>query len=80
LTLSADLEKRKFRDSVLHLGAQAAYRGVFQLRAGLNDGQPAFGAGYHFAFFGHAAELHYAFATQPDNLDSDHTFGWAFIF
>jgi len=80
LTITADLEKRRFRDGVLHLGAQAVYREVFQLRAGLNDGEPTFGAGYRFVLFGRASELHYAFSTHPDNLDSDHLFGWAFIF
>ena len=80
LTIAADFEKRKFRDGVLHLGAQAAYREVVQLRAGLNDSQPTFGAGYRFDLLGRVSELHYAFATHSDNLDSEHIFGWAFIF
>jgi len=80
LTLTADVEKRKFRDGVFRLGVQAAYQNVVQLRAGLNDGSPTFGAGYRFELLGHFAELHYAFVSHPDNLDSDHVFGWAFIF
>jgi hypothetical protein len=80
LTIVADVEKRQFRDGMLHLGAQAAYRELLQLRAGLNDGEPTFGAGFRFALFGRATELHYAYATHPDNLDGDHIFGWAFIF
>ncbi len=80
LTFAADFEKRKFRDGILHLGAQAAYREVVQLRAGINDSQPTFGAGYRFDLFGRTSELHYAFATHSDNLDSEHIFGWAFIF
>lgn len=80
LTLAADLEKRQFRDGVLHLGVQAAYQEVFQVRAGLNGSRPTFGAGYRFELFGRTAELHYAFVTHPQNLDGDHIFGWAFMF
>lgn len=80
LTIAADLEKRQYRDGVLHFGAQAAYQEVFHLRAGINDGEPTFGAGYRFDLLGRSSELHYAFVTHPDNLDSDHIFGWTFIF
>lgn len=80
LTLAADVEKRQFRDGTLHLGAVASLREIGKLRAGLNDGQPTFGAGYRFGILGRKSELHYAFATHADNLDSDHVFGWAFIF
>jgi hypothetical protein len=80
LIIAADLEKRQFRDGVLHVGAQAAYREVVQVRAGLNDGQPTFGAGYRFELFGRNSELHYAFAALSDNLNSEHIFGWAFTF
>lgn len=80
LTVAADLQKRQYRDAELHLGAQVAYEDVFQVRAGLNGRKPTFGAGYRFELFGRAAELHYAFVTHPDALDSDHIFGWAFVF
>ncbi|MDZ7268471.1 MAG: hypothetical protein ONB48_12115 [candidate division KSB1 bacterium] len=80
LTLAADVEKRQFRDGTLHLGAVATLREIGTLRAGLNDGQPSFGAGYRFGILGRRSELHYAFVTHADHLDSDHVFGWAFIF
>ncbi len=80
LTLAADVEKRQFRDGTLHLGAIANVKTLGDLRVGLNDGQPAFGAGYRFGLFGKTSELHYAFVSRTDNLDSDHVFGWAFVF
>lgn len=80
LTLAADIEKRQFRDGTLHLGAIANIKTLGDLRLGLNDGQPAFGAGYRFGLFGKISELHYAFVSRTDNLDSDHVFGWAFVF
>lgn len=80
LTVAADYEKREFRDGTLHFGAIATYRNIVQLRGGLNDSQPTFGAGYIFDLFGKKSELQYAFVTHPENLDSDHVFGWAFIF
>ncbi len=80
LTVAADFEKRQFRDSTVHLGAIANVKALGQLRLGLNDGQPTFGAGYRFGLFGKKSELHYAFVSHTDNLDSDHVFGWAFVF
>ncbi len=80
LTISAELEKSEFRDGRLHLGARANLKPGLQLRAGLNDGQPAFGGGYRFGLFGKQSELHYAFSAYSDNLDNDHVFAWAFIF
>ncbi len=80
LTLAADYEKRQFRDGTLHLGAIANIKTLGDVRIGLNDGQPALGAGYRFGLLGKKSELHYAFASRTDNLDSDHVFGWAFVF
>jgi hypothetical protein len=80
LTLAADFEKREFRDATIHFGALANVNQLGQLRLGLNHGQPAFGAGYRFGLFGKKSELHYAFVSRTDNLDSDHVFGWAFVF
>lgn len=80
LTLAADIENREFRDATVHFGALANVNELGQLRLGLNDGQPAFGAGYRFGLFGKKSELHYAFVSRTDNLDSDHVFGWAFVF
>jgi hypothetical protein len=80
LTLAAEYEKREFRDGALHVGALAGFRNVVQLRLGLNDSQPTFGAGYSFGLFGKKSELHYAFVTHPESLDGDHVFGWAFVF
>jgi len=80
LTLAADYEKREFRDGTAHVGALASYRNVVQMRFGLNDGQPALGAGYSFGLLGKKSELHYAFTTHPESVDSDHVFGWAFVF
>lgn len=80
LTLAADYEKRQFRDGTLHLGAIANIKTLGDVRLGLNDGQPAFGAGYRFGLLGKKSELHYAFSSRTDNLDSDHVFGWAFVF
>ncbi len=80
LTLAADYEKREFRDATLHVGALASFRNFVQLRLGLNDGQPTVGAGYAFGLLGKRSELHYAFVTHPESLDSDHVFGWAFVF
>jgi hypothetical protein len=86
LTLAADYEerifinreKRKYSDATWHVGAVAVYQDVAQFRAGLNDGQPTFGVGYFFGFL--KSELHYAFVTHPESLDSDHVLGWAFVF
>lgn len=80
LTLAADFEKRQYRDGTLHVGAIVNVKELGQLRLGLNDGQPAFGGGYRFGLFGKKSELHYAFVSRTDNLDSDHVFGWAFVF
>jgi hypothetical protein len=80
LTLAADYEKRELRDATVHVGAIASYRNLVQVRAGLNGGQPTFGAGYLFGLLGRKSELHYAFVAHPENLDSDHVFGWAFVF
>jgi len=80
LTLAADYEKRQFRDGALHIGALASYRNFVQVRLGLNESQPTLGAGYVFGLFGKKSELHYAFVTHPESVDSDHVFGWAFLF
>jgi len=80
LTLAADYEKREFRDGTFHLGGLASYRNLVQVRLGLNNGDPTLGAGYGFDVFGKKSELHYAFTTHPESVDSDHVFGWAFIF
>jgi hypothetical protein len=80
LTLAAEYEKREFRDGALHLGALANYRNFVQMRLGLNDSQPTFGAGYTFGLLGKKSELHYAFVTHSESVDGDHVFGWAFIF
>jgi hypothetical protein len=80
LTVTADYEKREFRDGALHVGALANYRHSVQVRLGLNESQPTFGAGYAFGLFGKKSELHYAFVTHPESVDGDHVFGWAFIF
>jgi len=80
LTLAADYEKREFRDGVLHVGALASYRDLMQIRLGMNESRPTFGAGYNFGLFGKKSELHYAFVTHPESVDSDHVFGWAFVF
>jgi hypothetical protein len=80
LTLAADYEKRQFRDGVLHLGVLASYRELVQIRLGMNESRPTFGAGYSFGLFGRKSELHYAFVTHPESVDSDHVFGWAFVF
>jgi len=80
LTLAVDYEKREFRDGVLHLGALASYRDLVQIRLGMNESRPTFGAGYSFGLFGKKSELHYAFVTHPESVDSDHVFGWAFVF
>ena len=80
LTLAADYEKREFRDGVLHLGALASYRELLQIRIGMNESRPTFGAGYNFGLLGKRSELHYAFVTHPESVDSDHVFGWAFVF
>jgi hypothetical protein len=80
LTLAAEYEKRQFRDGALHVGAIVSYRNVGQVRLGLNESQPTFGAGYSFGLFGKKSELHYAFVTHLESVDSDHVFGWAFVF
>ncbi|RIK73772.1 hypothetical protein DCC62_16640 [candidate division KSB1 bacterium] len=80
LTVAADVEKRQFRDATLHVGAVARVQEFGNVRAGLNNGQPAFGAGYRFGLLGKKSELHYAFSMHSDDLDSDHVFGWAFVF
>jgi hypothetical protein len=80
LTVSAELEKGEFRDGRLHFGALASFKQGLQLRAGLNDGQPAAGGGYRFGLFGKQSELQYAFSSYSDQLDSEHVFAWAFIF
>jgi len=80
LTLAADYEKRQFRDGVLHVGALASYRDLVQIRVGMNESRPTLGAGYSFGLLGKKSELHYAFVTHPENVDSDHVFGWAFVF
>ncbi|MDZ7292657.1 MAG: hypothetical protein ONB44_06355 [candidate division KSB1 bacterium] len=78
--ISISREKRKFSDETWHVGAVANYRQMVQVRLGLNDGQPTFGAGYIFGLLGRKSELHYAFVTHPESLDGDHVFGWAFVF
>lgn len=88
LTLAADYERRvattrnknRFIAETWHVGALANLRNFAQLRLGLNDGQPTLGAGYAFGLLGKKGELHYAFVTHPESLDSDHVFGWAFVF
>lgn len=80
LTVAADVEKRQFRDATVHLGAVARVQEFGNVRAGLNNGQPTFGAGYRFGLLGKKSELHYAFTMHSDDLDSDHVFGWAFVF
>ena len=77
LTFTGDFEKRQFRDATLHFGLRAKLPKAATIRLGLNDSQPTFGAGY---LWGKSLEFHYAFVTHDDNLDSDHIFGWAFIF
>ena len=80
LTLAADYEKREFRDFTWHVGALASIQEFAHVRLGMNDGDPAMGAGYRFGLFGKKSELHYAFVTHPDNLDNDHVFEWVFVF
>jgi hypothetical protein len=88
LTVAADYERRaattrnkkRFIDATWHVGAMTNLRNFVQLRLGLNDGQPTLGAGYAFGLLGKKGELHYAFVTHPESLDSDHVFGWAFVF
>jgi len=80
LVLSADFEKLQHRDSTIHFGAYGILRDLLSVRAGLNDGQLTLGAGYRFGLFGKSSELNYAYVGHPDNLDSDHVFGWAFVF
>lgn len=80
LTVTGDVEKRDFSDATIHLGGLASLRQGIAVRGGLNDGQPAMGAGYNFGLLGSRSELHYAFVTHRDGLDNDHVFEWVFIF
>ncbi|KAA3620174.1 MAG: hypothetical protein DWQ05_05440 [Calditrichaeota bacterium] len=80
LLVAADIEGSKKFDPRFMFGAEYMVVQNALLRAGFRDGNPTFGAAYLFEFKGVAAGLHYAFASQADEIDSDHVFSWSFAF
>ncbi|MCA9732025.1 hypothetical protein KC799_07840 [candidate division KSB1 bacterium] len=80
LFVAADLEGSKKYDPRLMIGAEYKIMGDALLRAGIRDGNPTFGAAYFFIVQGLEAGLHYAFVSQPEEIDVEHVFSWSFGF
>ena len=75
-----DLESSDKQDPKLYAGGEYAILPQANLRAGIRDGNPAFGAAYRFALGSRVSYLHYAFVAQPDEVSAEHIFSWSFQF
>ncbi len=80
LLLAADLEGSKKFNPRMMIGAEYAVLQNAVLRAGLRDGNATFGTAYFFTFQRIDTGLHYAFVSQPDDIDIEHIFSWSFAF
>lgn len=80
LLVAADIEGSKKFDPRFMIGAEYTILQNALVRAGMRGGNPTFGAAYFFQFHGIGGGLHYAFVSQPDEIDSEHVFSWSFAF
>lgn len=80
LVLAADLDKNEKQAAGFHLGGQFQLQPAFTLRAGLDDGNPTFGATLVQPVAGRTMELDYALFFDEVTDQSSHVFGWHFQF
>lgn len=80
LMLAADLDKNEKQSAGFHLGGEFRLQPAFTLRAGLADGDPAFGATLVQPVAGRTMELDYALFFDEVTDQSSHVFGWHFQF
>jgi len=78
LTFAFDWEKNNQQDDKYFLGIEALPISQIAIRAGLNNGNFAGGAGYLFKVFNRNAEIHYALVTKDYDVASEHIFSWLF--
>ena len=80
LVLAADLDKNEKEAAGYHLGGEFQLQPAFTLRAGLDDGNPTFGATLVQPVAGRTMELDYALFFDDVTEQSSHVFGWHFQF
>ncbi|OQX87526.1 hypothetical protein B6D60_03685 [candidate division KSB1 bacterium 4484_87] len=79
LLVAADVENSELFGWRFSLGTEAQLMEKIFLRAGINDGAPAFGGGYIFKLLGRETQVQYAFVTKKYNADSEHIFSWVIV-
>lgn len=79
LLIAVDVENNDLFGWQYGIGAEVQIGQDVLLRAGLNDGAPAFGGGYVFKLLGKSAQIQYAFVTKKYNADSEHVFSWMIV-
>lgn len=80
LLVAMDIEKNNQQDMKYFVGTEAKVIDRCVLRAGLNDGSPALGAGFLFEVFSKPVQINYAFVTKSYDVASEHIFTWSFQF
>ncbi len=74
--VAADLETAQRLGAEFRIGVDLSVSRGFQLRAGLNDGQLAAGAGFQTSVKSTRQRLHYVFLTDRIGLNETHMFEW----
>ncbi|KPL18846.1 MAG: hypothetical protein AMJ92_05915 [candidate division Zixibacteria bacterium SM23_81] len=80
LTIAGNLEKNQEQNIKTHLGAEFSVHPSFIVRAGLNDGTPAFGGSFLKPISETAVHLDYAVFFDSVTDEISHIFGWHFQF
>ncbi len=80
LLLAMDVEKNNVQDMKYFIGSEAQFMERCYLRAGINDGAPAFGGGFEFNLFARKTQIQYAFVTKKYDAASEHIFSWVIVF
>ena len=80
LTFALDIEKNNQQDEKYFLGIEALPIPQIAVRAGMNNGNFAGGAGYNFKIFKRNAQIQYALVTRDYDVASEHIFSWLFEF
>lgn len=78
LLFAFDIEKNNEQDAKYFIGFEALPMPQIALRAGLNNGSFAGGAGYQFKVFNRQVQIQYALVTKKYDVASEHVFSWMF--